>query len=203
MGNLVLKTVKTTKVYKGSDDYITYSENSGDTEQYNPSEGYVQLKPFDFSFSTGKKANKRDNLSREMPRVSVGSKNSVPISFNCTMSKRDKTNYIPADLIKSMLYLYKASESDYVSLLYWIPNGDNDITSGQDKMYYQSIFNIIQNTKWSEAIITKANSGYNGSYNYEPYVIPIKITGMTTKETAGQNTYTVSIQAELLVQEND
>ena len=203
MGNLVLKTVKTTKVYKGSDNYITYSENSSDTDTYNPTVGYVQLKPFDFAVKNGKKVNKRDNLSRDMPRVSVGSKNSVPISFNCTMSKKDKTDYIPRDLVDSLLYINKVSESDYISLLYWIPNGDSDISNGQDKMYFQSVFSVMQNIKWLGAKLTKASSGYTGSYNYEPAVIPIKINDIVMKETAGQNTYTVSIQAELLVQEAD
>jgi len=138
-----------------------------------------------------------------MPRVSVGSKKSVPITFTCTMSKRDKTNYSPKDLINSLIYLDMASESDYISLLYWMPNSDDDIYGGQDKMFYQSIFRVIHHNKWRSAKLTKAAGGYTGSYNYEPYLIPIKIGGMTTKETAGQNMYTVSIQAELLVQEAD
>ena len=199
MGNLVLKTIKTTKVLKGNTGYITYSEYSGDTNTYNPTQGYINLKPFSVSFPIGVKATMKDNLSRKQPRVSVGGRSNIPITFKLTMSKNEDN-----DLVDSLIYLSKTAFSDYVSLLYFIPHNDNDIHLTQDRMYWSSLIRILTENIWDNAKLTKSNSGYTDNYDYEPYCVPIKILSISPlSQQANSNMYTVSVNAEVLGMEED
>jgi len=199
MGNLVLKTIKTTRAQKGNTGYITYGEYSGDTDTYNPSAGYISLKPFNISFPIGVKTNINDNLSRNQPRISVGSRMNIPITFQLSMSE-----HVSADLVESINYLAKTAFSDYISLLYFMPNSDDDIITNQDTMYWSSLIRILVNNIWDGAKITKTNAEYIGSVNYEPYCIPIKIVSIDPlAQQANKKSYNITVNAEVLGMEED
>jgi len=198
MGYIALKIIKTTKIIQGDSNYASYTESTEDTEDYNPSSGYINLKPFDFSMSNGIETVLNKNLSRNSPRLSTGSSNTIPLTFSLTYSKLDKSDYSPVDLVNSMIYLDKASKKSYIGLLYWIPSNDNDIFSGQCNDYYSSLIRVLNTNQWDGLKITESESGYT---SYEPLVIPIKLTGITFKEMAGKKMYTASCTSQLITKE--
>ena len=84
MGYLTIRDTGSNQVNVEDDSSFTYTSNLGAS---NPTAGVRSLKPFDFSYDSGAEPDVSPVLTGEIPRITAGTSNAIPISLSCKYNR--------------------------------------------------------------------------------------------------------------------
>jgi len=201
MGYLVLKDLGANEVtIDSSTKELVFSSSLG---QDNPSQGFINLKAFKFTFESESEVDDSPCLTEKIPRITVGNSKIIPISLSANYSREvtdrtTETGLSPEDINVSCLYIERWSRSKSILYLYWMPDDDTDIVDTNCKDYYSSSIMILNKNHWDSSWLSKTNNGYTGTANYVARGIPIVINYISIEETAEENVVKVTVNGYLV-----
>lgn len=203
MGKLVIRDTGANSVIVNNSEY-SYSGSLGAS---NPLNGYVNLKAFSFNYESASDVDDSSVLTRSMPRLTIGNSKLIPISFSSHYSREtdDRTTeegLSPADIVNDVMYLDKWSRSKSILMLYWMPDDDSDIVSGQAKDYFSSMLRILSTNVWNNSWLSKNNNKYLGTFDYKAYSLPVVLNSITIQEDATTKLVTVNVSGFLVAPED-
>ncbi len=186
-------------IQSSATDELSWADSIDDTKVYNPSSGYINIDTLDFSFDTGVELDSSPNLTMKRPRVTAGNEKIIPIKLSCYYFREDLDD--ATGLMESVYYLAQASKSGYAGLIYWMPNSDSEITSGEAQDYDTSVMHVLHDLEWEDAVLADGDTGYTGG-TYSPSALPVIITDVTCKESAKGKDYSVTVDGYIISRES-
>jgi len=208
MGFLVLKDTGSYQVnVNNTTGIISYT---AETTVNNPSVGYVNLKPFKFSFNLGVRVDNAEDLSNLTPRITRGGRLPISLQIDANYDRKvtdrtTETGLSPVDIIDTVINLTKFAKKGTVLLLYWMTNDTTQIINGQCMDYYSSSMRVQTETEWEIAtgVFPSLTAGTSGSLigTYAPKVLPIIINKVTVNEVSGTSLVKVQVDSNLVTKE--